>query len=361
MSITAALGGVIGYQPGAGREQPAQKHLSIARAQIAAELPPVGYKVRSSGSGQTLPKVPWIAVLDPDVTKTAQSGLYVVYLYDVAIKHVYLSMNQGATAHRHHYVESRPIGVGIDAAALAEVKAETAAIRSLLDPALMKDTESDIHLGSTLYLPRAYEAGNIAAIGYDLSALPPEPQLRDDLNRFLVLYGESVASRQVAVASHPDKFNVPAPPPEGDGTSGTVFQPKDSGDYFAWIKAHTQRRTRKHEELVNSFAKYAQGKGWHASTKGMHPRDLVLDKDGKHLLVEAKTVRANSEFAVREAIGQLFAYEYLYYPSASTSKVALFASPVGDLWVKLLGQLSIDCIWLEGSEWRSSGANVNWV
>jgi hypothetical protein len=30
-------------------------------------MPPIGLTVRVSGSGQTLPKVPWIAVLDPDV------------------------------------------------------------------------------------------------------------------------------------------------------------------------------------------------------------------------------------------------------------------------------------------------------
>jgi hypothetical protein len=286
MSLTAALSGVVGYDPRAGRQQSAQLHLSAARALVAEELPPLGYKVRSSGSGQTLPKVAWIAVLDPDVTTTAQSGLYVVYLYDVETKHVFLSMNQGATAHRLHYVANSPPSGGVDKAALAELHAETAAIRGLLDPALLSGSVGDIQLGSELYLPRGYEAGNIAAIPYDLSALPAEQQLREDLHQFLILYGESVAARQAAVASHPDKFNVPAPPSE-DAEKSTVFQPKDDGDYFAWVKSHKQRRTRKHEQLVNSFAKYAQDKGWSAGTKGAHPRDLVLDKAGKHLLVEA--------------------------------------------------------------------------
>jgi len=95
--------------------------------------------------------------------------------------------------------------------------------------------------------------------------------------------------------------------------------------------------------------------------KRAHPGDLLLDKNGQSLLVEAKTVRANSQFAVREAIGQLFAYEYLYYPDGPTNKVALFSAPVGDLWVKLLERLQIDCIWLDGSTWRSAGPRVNWV
>lgn len=240
------------------------------------------------------------------------------------------------------------------------VLSETTAIRALLDPVLLDGTVPNISLGSDLYLPRGYESGNVAAIPYDLSALPSEQQLRRDLQHFLLLYGESVAARSVAVASRPSEFNVSAPPPD-DGEKNGVFQPKDSSDYFAWVQAHKQRRTRKHEELVTNFAKYAKGKDWTPITKGVHPRDLVLDKAAMHLLVEAKTVRANSEFAVREAIGQLFTYEYLYYPTGRTNKVALFSAPVGDLWVQLLNQLEIDCIWLDGADWRSSGPKVGWV
>src|SRR5215207_4439954 len=113
MSLTEALGGVVGYQPEAGRQQPAQQHLASAKTLLADQLPPIGYRVRSSGSSQTLPKVPWIAVLDPDVTTTAKSGLYIVYLYDVATRKAFLSMNQGATAHREHYIKNRPKGMSI--------------------------------------------------------------------------------------------------------------------------------------------------------------------------------------------------------------------------------------------------------
>lgn len=361
MSLTEALSGVIGYQPTAGRQQPAQKHLSAARSLVAAQLPPLGYRVRSSGSGQSLPKVPWIAVLDPDVTTTAQSGLYIVYLYDVNVERVFLSMNQGATAHREHYKENRAAGIGIDAAAIAELNAETTAIRDRLDPELLAGTVGDIALGSPLYLPRGYEAGNIASIPYELATLPSEQELVDDLKRFLLLYSESVIARQAVVAAEPGRFNVPAPPQDGSTASSAFFRPKDSSDYFAWVGSHVQRRSRKHEELVNSFAKHAHKKGWAVATKGVHPRDLTLDKENQHLLIEAKTVHANSEFAVREAIGQLFTYEHLYYENDHARKVALFSSPVGALWVSLLSQLSIDCIWLDGSEWKSFGSGVDWV
>jgi Domain of unknown function (DUF3578). len=190
-------------------------------------------------------------------------------------------MNQGATAHQDYYAEHRPSGVGIDKAALAEVTAETKAIRAQLAPELLQGTLSDIDLGaSKLYLPRGYEAGNIAAVSYDLGDLPAESQLRGDLQRFLVLYQESVIARSAAIASNPDKFNIPAPLPPATGNPGSDFRPKDSSDYYAWIAAHQQKKSRKHEGLINSFVEHAKARGWTAATKGVHPRDLVLRKTG---------------------------------------------------------------------------------
>lgn len=63
---------------------------------------PPGMKVLASGAGQSLPVVPWIAILDSNVTRTAQEGLYVVYLFRQDLSRVYLSMNQGATQHQRN-------------------------------------------------------------------------------------------------------------------------------------------------------------------------------------------------------------------------------------------------------------------
>jgi MrcB-like, N-terminal domain len=292
---------------------------------------------------------------------TVQQSLSVFYLYDVGTRNVFLSMNQGAAAHRQHYVENRPSGMGIDKASLVEIAAETESIRSRLVPALLAGTVREISLGSDLYLPQGYEAGNIAAFRYDLHRLPPEAQLRQNLQQFLILYQECVPARQAVIATNPNRFNVPALPPADTEASGDYFRPKDASDYVAHMAEHTQRRTRKHEALLTAFVKHARGQGWSASTEGAHPRDLLLDKRDQHLLIEAKIVKANSEHAVRECIGQLFAYEFLYYSKGATNKVALFSAPIGPLWVQLLAKLTIDTIWLEGATWKSSGTTVGWV
>ena len=41
--------------------------------------------------------VPWIAILDPEVTTTVQTGYDVVYLFSADMKQVFLSLNQGVT------------------------------------------------------------------------------------------------------------------------------------------------------------------------------------------------------------------------------------------------------------------------
>lgn len=89
MNLRNALAGTAGYDHAASREQPAQRHLGDVARNPPAETP-VGLRILTSGSGQSLPLVAWIALLDPDVTTTAQDGLYLVYLYAADGKSVFL-------------------------------------------------------------------------------------------------------------------------------------------------------------------------------------------------------------------------------------------------------------------------------
>jgi hypothetical protein len=91
----------------------------------------------------------------------------------------------------------------------------------------------------------------------------------------------------------------------------------------------------------------------------VHPRDLVLTGPGGEILVEAKTVRANAELAVREAIGQLFSYRHFWYRHKQQQDprlLALFSEPIGDAFVALLGDLEISAVWFERGSWRGSQA-----
>ena len=42
-------------------------------------------------------KVPWLAIMNKDITTTTQEGVYVVYLFSQDMERVYLTFNQGVT------------------------------------------------------------------------------------------------------------------------------------------------------------------------------------------------------------------------------------------------------------------------
>ncbi|MER7420666.1 DUF3578 domain-containing protein [Micromonospora peucetia] len=360
MDLGEALRGVHtnAYEHLKGEKQPAQKHLEHVRGELPSLVPP-GMKVRVSGSGQTLPLVPWIAILDPEVTTTAQEGLYVVYLFRKDLSRIYLSMNQGATQHHRNAQKQDLKGVACDRAALAALREESTLLRKHLSDEVLAGLIETIQLGAPAkyFLPSGYEEGNIAAIEYDPTQLPDEETLQADLARFLALYEACVAIKREVLATEPGLIGTTAESVKAKREfkpKPPAFRPKTPADYLARIKDHVQKRTPRHETLLNDFVKRAKKVGL-IPANNAHPCDLTVTGQGNHWLVEVKTVRINAEHAVREAIGQLFSYRHFCYREAGRpdpSLVALFSEPVGDALVDLLMSLGIEAIWRQGAEWH---------
>lgn len=362
MDIAEALSGVHahGYQHKAGRDQAAQSHLREVRRQLPRLVPP-GMKVLVSGAGQSLPLVPWIAILDPDVTTTAQEGLYVVYLYRSDLSRVYLSMNQGATQHLANAEASGLRGSKAEKAALDELQNESSLIRTKLDEAVLKDLATTIHLRASRFLPRGYEAGNVAAIEYDPAQVLDEEVLRADLARFLALYADCVEIKREMLVATPGVVKTTAGSARRTyRTHPPAFRPKSSADYQTQVSAHVQIKGRRHESLITLFVDRVRKAGLTAANN-VHPCDLTVESASKHWLIEAKTVGANAEPAVREAIGQLFAYRHFCYRELNREDpalVALFSEPIGDAFVALLVSLDIEAVWLDGGQWKGCSSSV---
>lgn len=355
MNLAEMLASVRSYDHRASRSQPAQQHLQQVRRGPPATFPP-GMMVRVSGSGRSLPLVAWVALLNPDVTTTAQDGLYLVYLFDVGAASVYLSMNQGVTQYLPE--DRRATATRADErAAIEQIRLDTAAIRSALGPTVPARADTRMSLGSDQFLGLAYEAGNIGAVRYDLDALPSDAELATDLDDFNVLYagcveawGELRADRKVMASARSAKVREQRLP----HAAGAVFRPKSSDDYFVSLPATLQRRSRLHEALLAEFGKLAQAAGGIVATN-VHPRDLTIDRDGQHWLIEAKTVGPNAEHAVRDAIGQLFTYRYFCYPGGPPPKLlGLFSGPIGDAFGSLLSSLGIEHLCREAGAWTGS-------
>lgn len=231
-------------------------------------------------------------------------------------------------------------------------------IRAALDPQGLSESLSTIDLTSQgKFLASGYEAGNIAALAYDATNLPGEEALQADLQRFLTLYDAGVLTRSQLTASDPRRYRTPARvKPQVPTERNAVFAPKSSADYAVSHPARVEHRTRRHEEIVARYGQFAQGLGWDPATN-RHPRDLVLTRGTDHVLCEVKTVGTNAEFAVREAIGQLFTYRHmLYAASQRPTLLAVFSGPIGEAFTELLDELGILAAWPEGSGWYGTRA-----
>jgi hypothetical protein len=91
------------------------------------------------------------------------------------------------------------------------------------------------------------------------------------------------------------------------GSLDGVFVPKSAADYEVEIKSVTQRRTRKHEKLVNEAATILNSFG--AIVSSPHPIDLLISSPVR-VIVEAKIGLPSPRYAIRHALGQLHEYRY---------------------------------------------------
>jgi hypothetical protein len=253
-------------------------------------------------------------------------------------------MNQGATQHRRRAEQRGLSGRAADKHAVAELLSESQLFRRYLSAAALDGLlgPGDIDLGeSKRFYPEAYEAGTIAGKRYGVSELPAENALWRDLHRFLALYDSCVELNDELRATDPEAIQTtagavrtrrpgrPKPP---------IFRPKNSAEYTAKVEAQEQTRTRRHESLIDEFGTWITRRRLVAATN-VHPRDLVITGPQVEWLVEAKVVKANAEIAVREAVGQLFAYRHFYYRLQGQPDpllVALFSEAVGDAFTELL-------------------------
>lgn len=135
--------------------------------------------------------VPWIAVFDSRITKSAQKGVYIVYLLNKDAKTLYLTLNQGATDAAQGGTsgeEPKPLVFTGIARSQSEKMTEllrknSESIRGIIDD--KTQAYGSIDSGSP-----GYDAGCVYYKKYDLQDLPEDTQLISDLRDFLALYAD---------------------------------------------------------------------------------------------------------------------------------------------------------------------------
>ena len=156
----------LNYDHNLSSQQPAQKALVQARKDLT-EFVPIGYLVKKSGVAVNLPVIPWISILNPELTKTTQAGLYIVYLYSADMSKLFLSMNQGYTRHEEVAKQSGYKGKARSERACETLKTEAQDLLAGLQARELVPARNikTISLGADGDLPRGYEAGHI--VGFE--------------------------------------------------------------------------------------------------------------------------------------------------------------------------------------------------
>lgn len=140
---------------------------------------PDKYKVSCSAGQGNWTYLPWVAIMDKEITESPQSGYYLVYLFREDMKGVYLSLNQGMTEIRNQKG---------DKATKEILESKAIEYRQKLSNVYSNYWE-DIDLGVERS-PAApfYEAGNVYAKYYGLEKIPSDEKLKSDLKEILELY-----------------------------------------------------------------------------------------------------------------------------------------------------------------------------
>jgi 5-methylcytosine-specific restriction protein B len=139
---------------------------------------PDTYKIIGSAGQGNWAAVPWVAVLDTNITESIQSGVYVVYLFGSDMDSVYLCLMLGVT----ETMQQHPGRSG-----LALLRGKAADLRKQID--ITGLAEEGAAIGQAR-LAQQYEAGIICYIKYDRGDIPDDGELLDDLEHMLKLYAQ---------------------------------------------------------------------------------------------------------------------------------------------------------------------------
>lgn len=142
------------------------------------------YLAKGSAGQGNWANVPWLAIFDDRITKTAQKGVYIVYLLSSDGTSLYLTLNQGCTQIRNERTPKETIQLLKDSA--IELR------KTLANKGFEYEQEIDLHVESTnnnaQETAKMYQAGTIFYKKYTKEHLPDETQLQTDLSSMIAIY-----------------------------------------------------------------------------------------------------------------------------------------------------------------------------
>lgn len=142
------------------------------------------YKVDGSAGMGNWSTIPFLAILDNDLSHSTQQGLYPVYLFSADMQRVYLSMALGWHYFKNLYNKTSQAQESIQIVAenfcqyLTKSKLPEAS-----KSAPLKLITSNQKLNTDL--PKGYSAGTIVYIQYNIDSMPTNDKLEEDLYKMM--------------------------------------------------------------------------------------------------------------------------------------------------------------------------------
>lgn len=331
---------------------------------ILAPYAPLGYIVRGSGGQYPLntTETPWVGFFDPDETRSATQGLYVVYLLRADRSAWELTLLMGTEQRAKDAALQRGLGSprGTEASVRDALRAETSRIRSELTSDLANAWGETIDLRSSGTRQLRYEASTILARAYPLPLQAADEELAADLSEMLELYERAVAAkRRLAVLDPREVSTKSSTVPDNDDSIEYEFEPGE--DRAVVVKTRGgYRRSPRHESGLRLYGDWLRSQDYDLSTR-VHPRDLVVRTPSGAWLVEYKVVYAGGETrATREALSQLKEYAYFLYPaSQQPTLLAAFSQPIPPQRLSWLLSEGVQAVWFEDGMWLGSEGSVS--
>ncbi|PKR79198.1 DUF3578 domain-containing protein [Halalkalibacillus sediminis] len=128
------------------------------------------FKIYGSYGSGNLTLTPWIAILDRDISESAQNGFYIVFLFRKEMDGFYLSLNQGTSYLDNKFKNNNP---------KEKMTYISSFMRNDIDLPLNKFPLVNIDLQSHTNNARYYKAANICAKFYEFNNFSESDLLRD--------------------------------------------------------------------------------------------------------------------------------------------------------------------------------------
>lgn len=153
-----------------------QDLISIVKTQLD---PQKNYLIKASAGAGNWADVPWLAILNPAITKSTQSGIYPVYLFRSDGSGVYLSLGFGTHGLKKRY-----------GTALAKQKAKELRQKIRNSDPRLNSWDDEIDLRSSTTLGQSYEWASAGAKFYPVENFPEDSVLIADLLELLEIYDD---------------------------------------------------------------------------------------------------------------------------------------------------------------------------